>query len=220
VNHWPDSLDSLVQGPSPAVLTTYRKDGSVLASPVWYRFHDNAFEVVVAEDDVKLRHLAARPECSLVVFEAVPPFRGVRVEGTPALLTALPAAAPAKSSSSPWQQPTTKVKLSRCRAASLRPVHGAPPAGRSTPRLPSLRAITKQGGPVPKAHHRASGPYCRGTRRHDPGTAAGGLRRQGRDRPRAAARRLLGAAHGARGEALVKQRDTEQGAGRGVPHAS
>jgi hypothetical protein len=39
----------------------------------------------IAEDDVKLRHLAARPQCSLVAFEVVPPFRGVRAHGEPAL---------------------------------------------------------------------------------------------------------------------------------------
>jgi Pyridoxamine 5'-phosphate oxidase len=72
-------FDSLLQGPSPAVLMTYRKDGTAVASPVWFRFQDNTFEVVIAEDDVKLRHLAARQECELMVFEAVPPFRGVRV---------------------------------------------------------------------------------------------------------------------------------------------
>jgi PPOX class probable F420-dependent enzyme len=72
-------FDSLLQAPSPAVLTTYRKDGTAVASPVWFRFHDNTFEVVITQDDVKLRHLAARPRCELVVFEAVPPFRGVRV---------------------------------------------------------------------------------------------------------------------------------------------
>jgi hypothetical protein len=35
---------------------------------------------------VKLRHLARRPECVLVVFEAVPPFRGIEPRGTPELL--------------------------------------------------------------------------------------------------------------------------------------
>ena len=70
---------SLFQAPSPAVLMTYRKDGTVAASPVWFRFRDDTFEVVIAENDVKLRHLAARPECELLVFEAVPPFRGIRV---------------------------------------------------------------------------------------------------------------------------------------------
>ena len=82
---WTQGLESLLDAPSPAVLTTYRRDGRALASPVWYRYHDGALEVVIAEDDVKLRHLARRPECSLVVFEAVPPFRGVRVEGEPTL---------------------------------------------------------------------------------------------------------------------------------------
>src|SRR5436190_13472733 len=76
---------SLLEAPSPAVLTTYRKDGTAVASPVWFRFRDGCFEVVIAENDVKLRHLAARPQCSIVVFEAVPPFRGVRIQGEPAL---------------------------------------------------------------------------------------------------------------------------------------
>ena len=83
---WTDELRSLLDAPSPAVLTTYRKDGSALATPVWFRCLDGAFEVVIAEDDVKLRHLARRPECVLVVFETVPPFRGIEVRGTPELL--------------------------------------------------------------------------------------------------------------------------------------
>jgi Pyridoxamine 5'-phosphate oxidase len=70
---WPEHLDSLVAGHSPAVLTTYRRDSSAVASPVWFRFHQDAFEVVVAEDDVQLRHLTARPSCGLVVFEARAP---------------------------------------------------------------------------------------------------------------------------------------------------
>ena len=70
---------SLFEAPSPAVLTTYRKDGTAAASPVWFRFHGDAFEVVIAESDVKLRHLADRPQCELLIFETVPPFRGVRV---------------------------------------------------------------------------------------------------------------------------------------------
>ena len=78
---------SLFQAPSPAVLTTYRKDGTAVASPVWFRFRGDAFEVVIAEDDVKLRHLAARPECEFLVFEAVPPFRGVRVRSDQPILT-------------------------------------------------------------------------------------------------------------------------------------
>jgi len=81
VDDWVESVRSLLEAPSPAVLTTYRRDGSALVSPVWFRWADDAFEVVIAERDVKLRHLAANPECVLVVFEAVPPFRGVEVRG-------------------------------------------------------------------------------------------------------------------------------------------
>jgi PPOX class probable F420-dependent enzyme len=74
-------MTDLLEAPSPAVLTTYRKDGTALVSPVWFRHNDGAFEVVIAEGDVKLRHLARDPRCSLVVFESVPPFRGVAVRG-------------------------------------------------------------------------------------------------------------------------------------------
>ena len=65
------------------MLTTYRKDGSALVSPVWFRWHDGAFEVVIAKGDLKLRHAAADPRCALVVFESVRPFRGVEVRGEP-----------------------------------------------------------------------------------------------------------------------------------------
>jgi hypothetical protein len=78
---------SLLEAPSPAVLTTYRKDGTAVASPVWFRLRDDTFEVVIAEDDLKLRHLAVRPECELVVFETVPPFRGIRVRSDQPMLT-------------------------------------------------------------------------------------------------------------------------------------
>ena len=81
-----DDVQSLLDAPSPAVLTTYRKGGSALTTPVWFRFHDGAFEVVLAEGDVKRRHLERTPSCLLVVFEAVQPFRGVEVKGEPELL--------------------------------------------------------------------------------------------------------------------------------------
>jgi PPOX class probable F420-dependent enzyme len=83
---WAEEVRTLLEAPSPAVLTTHRADGSVLVSPVWYRWADGAFEVVVAEGDVKLRHLARDQRCVLVVFESVPPFRGVEVRGIPQLV--------------------------------------------------------------------------------------------------------------------------------------
>jgi PPOX class probable F420-dependent enzyme len=81
-----ESVGSLLDAPSPAALTTYRKDGSVLVSPVWFRFAEGAFEIVIANDDVKLKHLARDPRCVLVVFEAVRPFRGVEARGEPELI--------------------------------------------------------------------------------------------------------------------------------------
>ena len=69
-----------------AVLTTYRKDGSALTSPVWFRLEDDAFEVVMAKGDVKLAHLARDPRCILVAFETARPFRGVEVRGTAELV--------------------------------------------------------------------------------------------------------------------------------------
>src|SRR5947208_4970472 len=75
-------VQSLLDAPSAAVLTTIRKNGSPMPSPVWYRWTGAAFEVVIARDDVKLRHLAREPRCSLLICEAVPPFRGVEVRGS------------------------------------------------------------------------------------------------------------------------------------------
>jgi len=81
-----DDVQALLDAASPAVLTTYRKDGTALTTPVWFRFHGGAFEVVLAEGDVKRQHLRRTPRCVLVVFEAVPPFRGVEVKGQPELI--------------------------------------------------------------------------------------------------------------------------------------
>ena len=83
---WVEPVRSLLEAPSPAVLTTYRKDGSAHTVPVRYRWTGEAFEVVIAKGDVKLRHLAGDPRCVLVVFEAVRPFRGVEARGVAAPL--------------------------------------------------------------------------------------------------------------------------------------
>jgi hypothetical protein len=74
---------SVLEGASQSVLTTYRRDGTALASPVWCRLHAGALEVVIAEGDIKLAHLARRAECSLTVFEAVAPCAGVQTRRAP-----------------------------------------------------------------------------------------------------------------------------------------
>src|SRR2546421_4068626 len=76
-----EDVRTLLEAPSAAVLTTNRKDGTALTSPVWFRWTGRAFEVVIAGDDVKLRHLERDPRCALVIFETVAPFRGVEVRG-------------------------------------------------------------------------------------------------------------------------------------------
>ena len=76
-----EDVRTLLDAPSAAVLTLVREDGTALMSPVWYRWADGAFEVVIAEGDPKLRHLHQNPDCTLVIFETVAPFRGVEVAG-------------------------------------------------------------------------------------------------------------------------------------------
>lgn len=74
-----DDVRTLLEAPSPAVMITYPGDGSAAVSPVWFRYTGDAFEVVVARSDVKLGHLEQDPRAVLMVFEAVAPFRGVKV---------------------------------------------------------------------------------------------------------------------------------------------
>jgi hypothetical protein len=45
---------SLPEAPAPAVLSTYRRDGSAHTVPVWFRWTGEALEVVIAKGDVKL----------------------------------------------------------------------------------------------------------------------------------------------------------------------
>lgn len=79
-------MRSLLDAGAPAVLVTHRSDGDAVVSPVWFRWRDEAFEVVIAEGDRKLRHLERDPRCSLVLFETARPFRGMQVTGTAELV--------------------------------------------------------------------------------------------------------------------------------------
>ncbi len=72
-------LRSLLEAASPATLTLNREDGQAVTSPVWFRVTLDSFEVVVAATDHKLAHLRREPLCTLLVFEAIRPFRGVQV---------------------------------------------------------------------------------------------------------------------------------------------
>jgi hypothetical protein len=74
-----EELRSLLDAPAPALLLTYRADGSADMSPEWFRVAGERFEVVVAKSDKKYGHLQRDPRAVLMVFEAIPPFRGVKV---------------------------------------------------------------------------------------------------------------------------------------------
>lgn len=69
----------MLDAPAAAVLITYGPGGEAVASPVWFRYTGNAFEVVVATSDAKFDNLTHDPRAVLIVFETVSPFRGVQV---------------------------------------------------------------------------------------------------------------------------------------------
>ena len=81
-----DGLGDLLELRLVAVLATYRADGGVLLSPVWHEWRDGGFDVVSRHDDVKVRHLRRDARASLLVYEHVPPYRGVELR-TSATLT-------------------------------------------------------------------------------------------------------------------------------------
>ena len=81
-------LGDLVQLRLLAVLATYRRDGTVLLSPVWHEWRDGGFQVVTSSRDVKAAHLRRDPRASIVVCEHSPPYRGVEVRGSAQLVTA------------------------------------------------------------------------------------------------------------------------------------
>jgi PPOX class probable F420-dependent enzyme len=82
-----DDLGDLAELPLLAVLATYRRDGTVLLSPVWHEWRDGGFSVVTRSDDVKIKHLRRNPRASIVVCEHTPPYRGVELQTRVRLVT-------------------------------------------------------------------------------------------------------------------------------------
>ena len=83
-----DDLGDLAELPLLAVLATYRRDGTVLLSPVWHEWRDGGFNVVTGSRDVKAAHLRRDPRAGVVVCEHSPPYRGVEVRCRAQLVTA------------------------------------------------------------------------------------------------------------------------------------
>jgi PPOX class probable F420-dependent enzyme len=74
-----DDVGDLLELPLLAVLASYRRDGSVLLSPVWHEWRDGGFQVVTGSRNVKAAHLRRDPRASIVVCDQTPPYRGVEV---------------------------------------------------------------------------------------------------------------------------------------------
>ena len=74
-----EDLGSFLAEPHVAVLATLRRDGTVLLSPVWHEWRDGGFNLWIAVEDVKIRHLRQDPRATIVVAESDPPLRGVEV---------------------------------------------------------------------------------------------------------------------------------------------
>src|SRR5215469_16181526 len=71
-----------------AVLATYRRDGTVLLSPVWHEWRDGGFDVVTGSRDMKAVHLRRDARASIVVCEQRPPYRGAELRCDARLLSA------------------------------------------------------------------------------------------------------------------------------------
>jgi len=72
-------LEDFLALPRVAVLATYRRDGTVLLSPVWHTWRDGGFDVLTEVEDIKVRHLRRNPQASIVVYDDEPPYRGVEI---------------------------------------------------------------------------------------------------------------------------------------------
>jgi PPOX class probable F420-dependent enzyme len=77
-----ESLGDLYEQPWLATLATYRRDDTVLLSPVWFEWDGTAFLVSLVHGDVKEVHIRRRPLVSLLIAEeASYPGRMLEVSG-------------------------------------------------------------------------------------------------------------------------------------------
>ena len=83
----PSDLGDLLEQPLVAVLATYRRDRTVLLSPVWHEWRDNGFNVVTGFRNVKAAHLRRDPRASIVVCDDGPPYRGLELRASARLST-------------------------------------------------------------------------------------------------------------------------------------
>jgi PPOX class probable F420-dependent enzyme len=78
----PEDVAALLAAPKCATLATYRRDGTVLLSPVWHEWYDGGFSVVLSAGGINERLVRRDPRVSIVVYEDAPPYAGIELRGT------------------------------------------------------------------------------------------------------------------------------------------
>jgi len=81
-----EQLDGLLDERGLAIMSTFRADGTVLLSPLWYIWEDGGFTIGMAAADGKLKHLRRDPRVTIVVNEDEFPYRCFEVRGEATLL--------------------------------------------------------------------------------------------------------------------------------------
>ncbi|HET8894243.1 MAG TPA: pyridoxamine 5'-phosphate oxidase family protein [Gaiellaceae bacterium] len=76
-----DEVERFLSLPLVATLATYRRNATVLLSPVWQEWATEAFHVLLSRDDIKANHVRDNPRVGIVVYEHAPPYRGVEASG-------------------------------------------------------------------------------------------------------------------------------------------
>jgi PPOX class probable F420-dependent enzyme len=80
-------LGDLLEQPLVATLATYRTNGEVLLSPVWFEWQDGGFNLILGRKDFKTQHIRRDPRASVAVYESALPLRGLELRGTATLFT-------------------------------------------------------------------------------------------------------------------------------------
>ena len=83
----PDDLGDLLELPRVAVLAMYRRDATVLLSPVWHNLRDNGFNVVTGPRDVKARAPPSRSAREPRRLRGDCPYRGLELRARARLST-------------------------------------------------------------------------------------------------------------------------------------
>jgi len=82
-----EELGDLLSQQLLAVLATYRRDRSVLLSPVWHEWRDGGFNIVTGSHGIKTRHLRRDPRAVVVVCAQTPPYPGIELHAAARLIT-------------------------------------------------------------------------------------------------------------------------------------